>query len=477
MFWTLDLNGTRYVVKSFAGKAQGGMRYLYWAGPGKDFEEKPLALSFISTPQPSSISSTAREGISFDGSSVLPINRKRYISTDSSDSSESTDSPETSDSETEGNATRAHSLTQHGVDAGPGIPLRQIDDSGSRAMVDANVLTQPAAHHSIPAKKRRIEVSSTEIDPMHSVTPPVGRRSDVHVSFSDHQSEPRQPTTSGSTRTVNDREEKRKQAAIARIENQLDRKFEQTFTPWAGDDQDVSRDTLQTIVRIIGLMRGSSPHNIARTLNRALNGGNGKREVTGGRKPTKPRFRELEATLQAAKTTSGYGGTTDAHSSSSANPQQLNHMNLQTTEAEIGPGFSSDPQSIPFDGNHPQLDRDQDMDTSPPPILSRHKQNRTTLIVRVAPFIKYQPVKLSECMALQSFYTEVLGAWGVRGESVAEITATFTWKDPEDPMRMMVMNSRRKACFAHLIEQVDHAPGWEEGDNRHVVDVEIVLKE
>ncbi|KAM0803428.1 hypothetical protein BDR22DRAFT_71062 [Usnea florida] len=369
MFWTLDLNGRRYVVKPFPGKAQGGMRYLYWAGPRKGFEEKPLALSYISTFQPS----------------FLPINRKRENSTDISDSSSS--------------------------------------DS--------------AAHQGIPAKKRRSEVSSMDIDPLYSVTPPAARPSDVHVSSSDYQPEPSQPNTSGSTTTVNNRNKNRKQRLIARIEDQLGRKFEQIFTPWAGDDQDVSRDTLGTILKIIGLMRESSPQNISRTLNRAVNEGSGKREVAGGRKPTQPRFKELEATLQVAQTTSGRGGTTDEHLSS----------------------------------------RDPSLNGNRPTRLSPHQQSHTTLIVRVAPFAKYQPVTLSECMSLQSFYVEVLGAWGIRGDSVAEVSVTFTWKDPEDPLRVMVMNSRREACFAHLIKQIDKAPGWDEGDKEHVLDVEIVLKE
>lgn len=369
----------------------------------------------------------------------LPINRKRKISTDSSYSSESTD---LSDSEIGRNATRADGLAP-------------------------NASTQPATHQGIAAQKRRFEVSSTDFDPIHSVIPLVEQRPDVHVLSSDYQPEPSQPNTSGSTTTVNDREGRRKQAAIARIENQLDRKFGQIFTPWAGDDQDVSRNTLQTILKIIGLMRDSAPQNITQTLNQALNGGNGKREVAGGRKPIQSPFKELEATLQASKVTSRKGGTTDERSSSSANPQLLNHMNFQRTES----GISKSPSL------NRQLDPNQDLVMSSPTSLSQHKQSHTILIVRVAPFVKYQPMTLSECMSLQSFYIEVLGAWSIRGESVAEIVVTFTWKDPEDPMRMMVMNSRREACFAHLVQQVDKAPGWEESDKEHILDVEIVLKE
>ena len=460
MFWTLDLNGTRYVVKAFAGTAQGGVRYLYWAGPGKGFEEQPLALTFIST-QPISESSTARGSMPFDRSSFLPNNRKRNVTTDSFDLRESTDLPETSESDTEGNPIVAHSLPQHDVDAGRGIPLWQIDDSCSRAIGNTNVLTQPAAHYSIPAKKRRSEMSSIELDSMYSVTPPVGGRS------GEHRPGPTQPT----------REETKKKKYKTRIENQLDREFDQIFTPWAGDDQDVSRNTLIAILKVIDLMKDSSPQNITRTLNQTLNGGTGKREDTGGRRPAEKCFKDLEAKLKATKSRSGNGGTTNMPSSSSTNPQPLKHLNLQRIKGKNSQGASSDLQSTPFKGNRQQPNRDQDLDMSPPTNLSRPKQDRTTLIVRVAPSSEYQPVKLRRCMALQLFYTEVLGAWGVRGESVAKMTVTFTWKDPTDPMRTMVMNSSSEDCFAHLVKQVDKAPGWEESDIEHILDVEIVLEE
>ena len=461
MFWTLDLNGTRYVVKSFAGAAQGGRRYLHWAGRGKGFEEKPLALSLISTPQPISESSTARESMSFDRSSFFANNRKRNIATDSFDLTESSDLPETSESENEGNPKLAHNLSQHDVDAGRGIPLWQIDDSCDRAMGNTNVLTQSATYYSIPTKKRRSEISSIEVDSTYSVTPPVGRRS------GEYRPGPTQPT----------KEETKKKKYKTRIENQLDREFDQIFTPWAGDDQDVSRNTLIAILKVIDLMKDSSPQNIIRTLNRALNGGPGKREDTGGRKPAEKCFKDLEAKLKATKSKSSSGGTTNVHSSSSANPRPLNHMNLQRTDVETGQGASSNPQSSPLNGNRQQPNRDQYLDISPPTSLSQHKQNCTTLIVRVAPSVEYQPVQFRRCMGLELFYTEVLRTWGVRGEKVAKITVTFTWKDPKDLMRTMVMNDSQEDCFAHLLKQINKAPGWEQRDTEHFLDVEIVLKE
>ena len=109
MFWTLDLNGTRYIVKPHNGGAQGGMRYLYWVGPDNDFESKPLALSFISPPRPSATTPKNGESTLLDRSPFVPVNRKRSSPTDESDSS---DSSESSESEVEKEKRHTYDVTQ-----------------------------------------------------------------------------------------------------------------------------------------------------------------------------------------------------------------------------------------------------------------------------------------------------------------------------------------------------------------------------
>ena len=274
MFWTLDLNNTRYIVKPFNGQAQGGMRYLYWAGPGKDFEQRPLALSFISSSRPPVARiSTRRDGIQPDRPSFAPVNRKRSILTDSSESSESSDSSDTSDSEAEGKRMRMTDLAQRVADTGSGKALRQVDDiTSDRAdhyTSETNALKQQATFQTAPAKRRKTEVSSREIDPLYRLSPPARRRSDAQIPIRENVPETTQPITSAFTRPGNDREERRKQSAMARIEKDLERKFDQIFTPWAGEDRDVSRNTLSMILKVISLMEDNSPQKISRTLNRA----------------------------------------------------------------------------------------------------------------------------------------------------------------------------------------------------------------
>ena len=139
MFWTLDLNKVRYIVTAFSGKAHVGMQYLYWAGPGKNFEPKPLALSCISNSRSDATIAKGKNGILPDKSGIAPVNRKRSIpinsfeSSDSSDQSDSSDSSDadTSESEVEGDRMRINGPIQRTADAGSEKSLRQIDKSTS----------------------------------------------------------------------------------------------------------------------------------------------------------------------------------------------------------------------------------------------------------------------------------------------------------------------------------------------------------
>lgn len=110
-------------------------------------------------------------------------------------------------------------------------------------------------------------------------------------------------------------------------------------------------------------------------------------------------------------------------------------------------------------------------------LLPRHKQDRTILIVRVAHSLEFQPLRLGDCMTLETFYAKVLGVWNVAEENVAKITVTFKWMSVEDSMRTMVMNRSQDACLTFLIGQVDDAPCWMDEKGKCILDVGIVLKE
>ena len=108
--------------------------------------------------------------------------------------------------------------------------------------------------------------------------------------------------------------------------------------------------------------------------------------------------------------------------------------------------------------------------------LPEHKQKRTTLIVRVLPEAEYQPLKLTASPNIESLYAQVLGAWNVVESEVAKVTVTFVWMNPEDRMRVMVLNRHQEASFLYLLEQIEDSPCWEEDKRKCLLDVDILLK-
>ena len=353
-------------------------------------------------------------------------------------------------------------------------------DRASHPASERNTSDEQTVFRSASSKRRKTEISSREIDQLYGVSPPALKRSSDNAPFKKRHSKPTQPTTtiSMSTRPVYNREENKKQNLKARIENVLGRKFDQIFTPWADEDQNVSRGALYEILKVIGLMKENSPQKIARTLNRALNGGDGKRRLAGGRQPTGACFVALAADLRSTKAMSvnGAGSATPSFPSES-NRQQLDRRSSRMIEDDDARDPQQDARSNPLEDSHHQLDQNMDMTMSYSTVLPQHKQDRTTLVVRVAPSAEYLPLKLSECMTLRAFYSKILGAWDLSRETVEKITTTFTWMAPEDKMRTMMMNSAIEGCFAHLVEQVDDAPSWEDGGKgKCVLEVDVVLK-
>ena len=213
--------------------------------------------------------------------------------------------------------------------------------------------------------------------PTHSISLPLVQGGDLMPVLSPkiiNQKLRRTPISTSKT-PANSREEKRKQRVTTQIEKELDREFDQVFTLWSGDGRNVSRTTLQTILQVISLRKEKSPQMICRTLNKALNGGDGKRQPAGGRKPTKPYFIGLATSLESTKPTSVDGDSLETPSPSSRSNRQHSHSRgLQGLEAVSAKTVGPNPRSIPLDDNRHQVDRNLGMGISPLVTLPPYKQ-------------------------------------------------------------------------------------------------------
>lgn len=453
---------------AFCEQAHGHWGYFHRAGSDRDSKLRPLAPSIISPSHPGTTISTRGDGtlpersrfapapshpdttISTRGNGTLPersmfapINRKRSIPTDLWILSDSSDSSNASASELGEKSVWMGGLPHQVADAESGKYLQKINDSSSDRANHYTSYTNALNQRSAPLKRRKVDASNHELDHLSHVSPLARLPSDAPAPV----------------RIKLTRNEREIQLRTARIENHLELKLFQIFTPWADADQKLGRTTLQTIWKTITLMHHDTPQDIAQTLNKALNGGDGKRRPAGGRTPTSKYFQKLVASLQSTGTADSNGGGPNTSSPPmESNHQQLDRSTFQSVKAVSAKATEPDPPSILPDGNHHQPVRESDLDTRAPPALPHQKHTRTTLFIRLAPSPQYLPLKLSECTTSRAFHTQVLGAWTVREESVATITVTFSWMNPEDTTRTMAMNRGMEGCFAHLVERVEEAP-------------------
>ncbi|MCJ1395234.1 hypothetical protein MMC18_008117 [Xylographa bjoerkii] len=107
--------------------------------------------------------------------------------------------------------------------------------------------------------------------------------------------------------------------------------------------------------------------------------------------------------------------------------------------------------------------------------LSAHKQANTTLHVSLDTASSFVPIKLRSCMTISSFFDMVLSACDLedQGHTISGVEVQYEWIPN---MRMMI---KRKIpdSFAEMLEIVDEAPCWKEnGIGRCWVKIRVVLR-
>jgi hypothetical protein len=87
------------------------------------------------------------------------------------------------------------------------------------------------------------------------------------------------------------------------------------------------------------------------------------------------------------------------------------------------------------------------------------------------------PVSLKYCPTIDSFFTVALNAWELSDSSqVALLSVTFKWLPDEEPM---VVTKTVPSSFESMLDVIDGAPCWGEGDEKKKrcdVRVKIIMK-
>ena len=114
------------------------------------------------------------------------------------------------------------------------------------------------------------------------------------------------------------------------------------------------------------------------------------------------------------------------------------------------------------------------------PFLSSHKQTHTTLrVTRDSNIIGFVPLRLRACMTMSTLFSSVIAASGHKGDDDEEpikcLMVVFDWKDEHDVYKTMYIDRGTQGSFEIFLEIIVEAPCWkEEGGGKCGIAVEIV---
>ena len=111
------------------------------------------------------------------------------------------------------------------------------------------------------------------------------------------------------------------------------------------------------------------------------------------------------------------------------------------------------------------------------PTLTLYKQTHTTLrATRKSNIIGFVPLRLLTCMTMSTLFSSVIAASGHREdeEPIQCLMAVFDWKDESDVYKTICIDKDTQGSFEIFLEIIDEAPCWKEEGGKCGVAVEIV---
>ena len=111
------------------------------------------------------------------------------------------------------------------------------------------------------------------------------------------------------------------------------------------------------------------------------------------------------------------------------------------------------------------------------PTLTLYKQTHTTLrATRNSNIIGFVPLRLVTCMTMSTLFSSVIAASGHREdeEPIQCLMAVFDWLDDRNVYKTMYIDKGTQGSFEIFLEIIDEAPCWKEEGGKCGVAVEIV---
>ena len=483
-YWTLDLNGERFIVQAFPNNGSvSGAKYVYcsWTGVGKDFEDLPLAFSCIRGKYPSDLG---------------PRMESRAVA------HESTANKDTSISATASSLGQSHSpnverlLEDHAVE--------HLDEAkelyaNSRPPFVIRKTKKPRRDVLLAVQDGQCSATSTEAEVVYRTWNSVeeyptldlnGKRFIVmgnaggrpghyqyHLWLGSKIGRVKE-VVAYSCQHVN-----ANKTALGLTENMPKVDEESSLSPLSTDEEDQDSPISATgdqQYHYNNFKKAFDPTAIPTSTPRKFEIGRSiipsessaqkerPRREKRARSPSSPVHfdsRKDKAPAHASKRTSRRARhTTDDTSVLSPQPYET-----RAPTPSINGVPAPDPNSIP---QNPQV--------QPPacvPNIALYKQTHTTLrVTRDSTIIGFVPLRLLTCMTMSALFSGVIAASGYReeGEPIKCLMAVFDWKDDTDIYKTIYIDKGTEGSFEIFLEIIDEASCWKDEGGKCGVAVEIV---
>ena len=111
------------------------------------------------------------------------------------------------------------------------------------------------------------------------------------------------------------------------------------------------------------------------------------------------------------------------------------------------------------------------------PALTLYKQTHTTLrATRDSNIIGFVPLRLLTCMTMSALFSSVVAASGHRGheEPIKLLMAIFDWKDEIDVYKTIYIDKGTEGSFEIFLEIINEAPCWKDEGGKCGIAIEVV---
>ena len=111
------------------------------------------------------------------------------------------------------------------------------------------------------------------------------------------------------------------------------------------------------------------------------------------------------------------------------------------------------------------------------PTLTLYKQTHTTLrATRDSNVIGFVPLRLLSCMTMSTLFSNIIAASGhsEHEEPIKCLMAVFDWKDETDVYKTIYIDKGTEGSFEIFLETIDEAPCWKDEGGKCGVAIEVV---